>query len=190
MSTPKILRLRASCHHRSERGLAIETYFISLLEANQSSAVLLVPMLAFAEACLGIGLFISGAFLVIVSSILFFTELASLPFICALATLGAAAGDHFGFYLGYFLGPHLTRSRFAARHHAAITKANEMIIKYGPLTIFIGRFVPAIRSVLPAMIGVSGFSRRVYSLLDVLACCLWAVALGAIVYFIGDAFQV
>ena len=50
-------------------------------------------MLAFAEACLGIGLFISGAFLVIVSSILFFTELASLPFICALGTLGAAAGD-------------------------------------------------------------------------------------------------
>ena len=187
---PPYFRLRASYHHRSERRLVIETYFISLLEENQSSAVLLVPLLAFAEACLGIGLFISGAFLVIVSSILFFTELASLPFICALATLGAAAGDHFGFYLGYFLGPHLTRSRFAARHHAAITRASELITRFGSLTIFIGRFVPAIRSVLPAMIGASGFSRRVYSLLDVLACCLWAVALGAIVYFIGDAFQV
>ena len=104
MSTPKILRLRASCHHRSERRLAIETYFIALLEANQSSAVLLVPMLAFAEACLGIGLFISGAFLVIVSSILFFTELASLPFICALATLGAAAGGSLRVLFGLFSG--------------------------------------------------------------------------------------
>ncbi len=35
------------------------------------------------------------------------------------------------------------------------------------------------------MIGVSGFSRRVYSLLDVLACSLWAVALGAIVFHRG-----
>ena len=190
MSPPKILRLKASCHHRSERRLAIENIFVSLLEANQSGAVMLVPLLAFAEACLGIGLFISGAFLVIVSSILFFTELVSLPLICVLAALGAVAGDHLGFYVGYFLGPHLTRSRFAARHHETIARANGMIVKYGPLTIFIGRFVPAIRSVLPAMIGVSGFSPRVYSLLDVLACCLWAVALGAIVYFVGDAFQI
>ena len=169
--------------------MAIETYFLGLLEASQGSAVLLVPLLAFAEACVGLGLFIPGAFLVIVSSILFFTELASLPIICALAMLGATAGDHVGFYVGYFLGPRLTRSRFAERHQAAISRANALIIKYGPLTIFIGRFVPAIRSLLPPMIGVSGFSRRVYSLLDVLACCLWSVALGAIVYFIGDAFQ-
>tara|TARA_B100001939_G_scaffold318121_1_gene305289 strand:- start:397 stop:888 length:492 start_codon:yes stop_codon:yes gene_type:complete len=162
---------------------------LSLLEENQGGAVLLVPLLAFAEACVGIGLFISGAFLVVVSSILFFTEMASLPIICALAMVGAAAGDHVGFYVGYFLGPRLTRSRFAERHQAPIARANALITKYGPLTIFIGRFVPAIRSLLPAMIGVSGFSRRVYSLLDVLACSLWAVALGAIVYFIGDAFQ-
>ena len=74
------------------------------------------------------------------------------------------------------------RDNLSPNEHSENTAAQ------GKLTIFIGRFVPAIRSVLPAMIGVSGFSRRVYSLLDVLACCLWAVALGAIVYFIGDAF--
>ena len=148
-----------------------------------------MPLLAFAEACVGIGLFVSGAFLVIVSSILFFTELASLPLICTLAMLGATAGDHVGFYVGYFLGPRFNRSKFAERHHAAVARANSMITKYGPLTIFIGRFVPAIRSMLPAMMGMSVFSRRLYSILDIMACGLWAVALGASVYFLGDACQ-
>ena len=100
---PPYFRLRASYHHRSERRLVIETYFISLLEENQSSAVLLVPLLAFAEACVGIGLFISGAFLVIVSSILFFTEMASLPIICALAMVGLLLGITSGFMWVIFL---------------------------------------------------------------------------------------
>jgi len=125
---------------------------------------------------------------VVVSSILYFAEVSSLQLICGLAMLGATAGDHVGFYVGCFLGPRFVHTRFAERHQEAIAKANEMIVKYGAFTIFIGRFVPAIRSLLPAMIGISGFSRRVYSLLDVLACCFWAIALGAIVYFIGDSF--
>ena len=83
-----------------------------------------MPLLAFAEACVGIGLFISGAFLVIVSSILFFTELASLPLICALAMLGASAGELVGFYVGIFLGPRFIRSKFGVGKLAAIARAN------------------------------------------------------------------
>ena len=98
---------------------------------------------------------------------------------------GALVGDHVGFYVGHFVGPRLHASQFALRHQDAIAKADAMVFKYGPFTIFIGRFVPAVRSILPALIGVSGFGRRLFSLLDVLACALWAIALGAIVYFIG-----
>jgi membrane-associated protein len=72
-------------------------------------------MLAFAEACVGIGIFISGAFLVIVSSLLFFNEVASLQTICLLAMTGALLGDHIGFYVGHFVGPKLHASQFAQR---------------------------------------------------------------------------
>ena len=159
-----------------------------MLEANQGAAILLVPLLAFAEACIGIGIFISGAFLVIVSSLLYFNGVSSLEVICLLAMAGALIGDHIGFYVGHFVGPKLHASQFALRHQEAIRKADALVFRYGPYTIFIGRFVPAVRSILPALIGVSGFSRRLYSLLDVLACALWAIALGAIVYFIGETF--
>ena len=169
-------------------GVYIESYFLSLLEENRNTAILLVPMLAFAEACIGIGVFISGAFLVIVSSLLFSNEVASLHAICLLAMTGALLGDHIGFYVGHFVGPKLHASQFALRHEEAIARADAMVFKYGPFTIFIGRFVPAVRSILPALIGMSGFSRRLYSILDILACALWAIALGAIVYFIGETF--
>ncbi|MGB1582085.1 MAG: DedA family protein, partial [Nevskiales bacterium] len=52
---------------------------------------------------------------------------------------------------------------------------------YGPWAIFIGRFLPAIRSLVPAMLGISGFQRLRYSLLDMTACSLWALGLAAIV---------
>ena len=45
----------------------------------------------------------------------------------------------------------------------------------------IGRFVPAIRSLIPAALGISGFRRLHYSLTDLTACAIWASALLLIV---------
>ena len=55
-----------------------------------------------------------------------------------------------------------------------------MIRRHGPIAIFIGCFIPAIRSLVPALLGISQFNRLRYSLLDAGACFLWALALGGI----------
>ena len=52
--------------------------------------------------------------------------------------------------------------------------------KRGTLAIFIGRFIPTIRSLVAPMLGVSGYPLLRYSLYDALACLLWALALGLI----------
>ena len=73
------------------------------------------------------------------------------------------------------------RSRVSTRYRDRIQKAESMVRRYGAWAIFIGRFIPAIRSLIPAALGISGFDRLRYSLLDVLACGLWSAALGLIV---------
>jgi len=160
---------------------ATNDLILQWLEEYRDCALLLIPLIAFAEACVGLGLFVSGFILVGVASVLVSTEIATLPQILPLAFIGAFSGDHLGFYVGRIFGPRFHRSRLADKYRSSIDRAEAMIHARGAWAILIGRFMPAIRSLLPAMLGISGFDRTRYSLVDALACLLWAAGLGLIV---------
>lgn len=151
------------------------------MRSNGDFALALVPLFAFAEACIGIGLLVSGAFLLIISTALYSGDLASLQTMVPLAMAGALVGDHAGFYAGRYLGPRLHHLGLADRHRERINRAESLIRRYGAWAVFIGRFIPAIRSLIPAALGISGFTRLRFSILDVLACALWATTLGGLV---------
>lgn len=147
-----------------------------------------VPLLAFIESCIGIGLFVSGIFLVIVSSIIHVNQWASLPLMWLLALLGAALGDHVGYYTGRWIGPGVHHLALARRHRDKLRKAEALVRRHGSSAIFIGRFIPAIRSLIPAMLGISDFDRLRYSVLDGCACLIWSLALIGIVIGAGHLF--
>lgn len=84
-------------------------------------------------------------------------------------------------------GPRFHHSKFAQKYAAQLTKAEDLIERFGGMAVFIGRFVPAIRSIVPAVVGISGFRRRKFFLLDLLACAGWAIALGILVSLIERA---
>ena len=150
------------------------------LERNREYGLLLIPLFAFAEACIGIGLLVSGALLVVVATVLIGAEAATVLQILPLAFAGALAGDHAGYFVGRWLGPSLHQTRPVTRYRESLMRAESMIRRRGGWAIFIGRFIPAIRSLIPAMLGISGFPLLRYVLLDVMACVLWALALGVI----------
>lgn len=161
--------------------MAIDTIILDWLEAHRDYAALLVPLLAFSEACVGVGLFVSGLFLFAVATVIVETEILSLWQIAPLAFIGALVGDHVGYYLGWYIGPRFRQFKLAKRYHKQVERGERLILRYGAGAIFIGRFIPAIRSLLPAMLGISGFERARYSLLDTVACALWSVALVGLV---------
>ena len=161
---------------------------LSWLGENTELAIIAIPIFAFAEACVGLGLFVSGALLVIASSIVFENGLLSIEGISTLAFLGALLGDLAGFYVGKKIGPYFQETQFARKRKNTIQRASKMIVNYGNYVVFLGRFLPAIRSVIPAMLGVTGFSSFKFLVLDVLACLLWCVALAAIILGIETMF--
>jgi len=160
--------------------MKIEESILLWLENNRDYAIALLPLFAFAEACIGVGLFVSGVFLLVVSATLLNNGIAGLETIIPLAFCGALLGDHAGYYLGRIVGPGLHRFKLVRKYQAAIARSESLILRYGGAAIFIGRFIPAIRSVVPALIGISGFDRLKFSLIDALACLCWALALAAI----------
>lgn len=138
-------------------------------------------MIAFLEAFVGIGLFISGAILLSVCTILYVEQIATLPQMLPLAFLGALLSDHCGYYIGRSMGPRFHRTSFGMKRAKTLKKAEQTIAKYGVFAIFIGRFLTPIRSIVPLVTGVSGMARGKYTAFDLVACALWTICLGILV---------
>jgi len=159
------------------------------LANNKHNAWLIVPALAFLEACPGIGLFVSGVILLTVSTLLYSEQLMSLSQIMTLAFIGACLSDHLGFYIGRWFGPKMHSSSFAKRRSNEIAKSEEFILRYGTLSIFVGRLIPAVRSLVPMMIGVSNTSRLKFTIADIIACATWCAGLGLLANGLENIFS-
>ncbi|GJM13884.1 MAG: hypothetical protein DHS20C12_22870 [Pseudohongiella sp.] len=155
---------------------------------NRAYGIAAVPLLAFAESCVGIGLFISGVLLLLVSATLFNNGIAGFEVLLPLAFFGALLGDHAGYYFGRTMGPRFHQIGLVKKYSASVVKSEALIRRYGSAAIFIGRFVPAVRSVIPALVGISGIDRLRYSIIDALACLSWVFALALILTGIDEIF--
>jgi len=140
-----------------------------------------VPLIAFLEACVGIGLFVSGVVLLSICTILYTEQIASLQQMLPLAFCGAVIGDHAGYYLGRWYGPRFHQTRFAQMRADLLKRSEQKIVKYGNFAIIIGRLMTAIRSIVPLLVGVSGMTRLKYTVYDLLACAIWTAGLGLLV---------
>jgi len=140
-----------------------------------------VPLFAFLEACVGIGLFVTGVILLTICTLLYAEGIATLQQMLPLAFMGALVGDHSGYLLGRFVGPKFHHTKFANRYSQRIEKTEALIQRHGSIAILIGRLIPAIRSLVPLVTGISGFARWRYFVFDVLACLIWVFLLGVLV---------
>ena len=137
----------------------------------------LIPVLAFLEACAGVGLFVSGAFLLTAATALYLADPASLSTILMFSFIGAMVGDHSGYFFGrYFEGSILKLSWLKNREQQCHT-VQSRLARSAPLTICVGRFIPILSSLTPLVAGLSGLRFRTFVVCDVLACGLWTCGL-------------
>jgi membrane protein DedA with SNARE-associated domain len=54
-------------------------------------------------------------------------------------------GDVCGFLVGKSIGPSLLNSKFMQKRQKPINKTQEFLERFGPYTVLVGRFIPAIR---------------------------------------------
>jgi membrane-associated protein len=147
------------------------------LSVPSPNLIYLVPALAFLESCAGIGLFISGVFLLSTTTLLYTAESASLTTILMLAFTGALLGDHSGYLVGRLLGERVWHMSWLKSREQTRSRVQTQLVKSAPLTICVGRFIPLLRSLTPIVAGVSGMSWRKFLACDVLACTIWASGL-------------
>ncbi|MDP2379903.1 MAG: DedA family protein, partial [Pseudohongiella sp.] len=110
--------------------IIIEPFTTDWLTDNQQYAAPAIFILAFAEACIGIGLFVSGIVLFSVATLLYSTGVLSLVEISLLAFPGALLGDQAGFFVGRHFGPGIHKTRIGQRYAMQFQRAEKMISRH------------------------------------------------------------
>lgn len=100
------------------------------------------------------------------------------------ATLGAIVGDYSGYTLGRFGSDWLIRKKIIKPDF--LNKGEVFFKKYGPASIFWGRFLGATRAVVPFIAGSSKMKQRSFLFWNVISAIAWAIYNTALGYFAGN----
>jgi membrane-associated protein len=109
----------------------------------------------------------------------------SLGAVIGIGALGAFLGDSTSWYIGHRWGTTLvTRwEPVRRRMEAPLRRTEAHFAKYGGQTVFAGRFVGALRALVPLVAGTSGMTYRAFLPWNAAASLLWVsamVVLGAV----------
>jgi membrane protein DedA with SNARE-associated domain len=55
--------------------------------------------------------------------------------------------------------------------------------------VLVGRFIPAIRPLVPFLLGITDLRLKRFYLADLIACFAWAIALALLVVSVGSIFK-
>ena len=159
------------------------------LSTNAEYAWLVVLFFAFLESFIISGAIVSSAILFSICIFLYNADVLSLYLMVPMAIIAAHLGDMSGFFFGKTLGPNLLSTKFFQKRKKLISRSQDFLEKRGPYAVVIGRFIPAVRPIVPFLLGVSGLKALKFYLSDLIACLLWGLALGVLVTGVGSIFS-
>ena len=119
----------------------------------------------------------------------------SLPLVIVAGTAGSLAGVWFWYWIGHLLGRRRVR-RFAARHGRWLTMSPEdlqlayaWLDRHGNLAVLVGRFVPAIRSIISLPAGVIRMPLTSFLLLSAIGTAGWTSLLVAAGFLLESRYK-
>lgn len=138
------------------------------------------------------GIPVPGETVLLLASFLCYSEhRLQLPWLIAVATLAATAGDNIGFALGYYGGrPMLNRYQSIFRiQKATLLKGERLFTRYGPVTVFFARFVFGMRIITGPLAGVLRMPWRRFMIFNFLGAGLWVAVISSAGFLFGRHWQ-
>lgn len=92
------------------------------------------------------------------------------------AILGAIVGDGISYWMGHYFKERLPRMWPFNRYPDFLTKGEVFFLKYGSMSVFIGRFVGPVRALVPLVAGMMGMKPLQFTLANIASAIFWAPA--------------
>ena len=177
---------RAGWTDRDRNGVANRIIeWVALLDGWMLCLVLFA--LAFSESAAAVDLLVPGEVGMVVAGAA--GERAGTPLwlLLAAGTAGAVAGDQVSFHLGQRYGTALVdRWRFTRRHlRPKMRTARRHFDTHGGTTVFVARWVGALRAFVPFVAGTAEMSWRRFLVWNALGATTWAVSVITLGYVFG-----
>ncbi|NYT86680.1 DedA family protein [Pollutimonas harenae] len=148
-------------------------YASTFIQSHQEWAGLIIGLLTMGESLLIIGLAIPAtALLMLVGGLVGSGTLEPAP-VVIWGIAGAVLGDAISYYIGHLLGPKIIHSWPLNKQRRAVARARLFFYKYGMLTIFAGRFLGPLRSVVPSVAGVIRMPHLRFQLANIASAIIW-----------------
>lgn len=159
-----------------------------LLYSLGPAALLLVMAVVFAESGLLVGFFLPGDSLLFLAGALVASHVIGLPiWVLAIGVFVAAvAGDQVGYLIGRHFGPRLfSRPESRVFSHANAERAQRFFDQHGPKAVILARFIPVVRTFVPATAGVGRMDRGRFTVYNLVGASLWSIGIVAAGFFFG-----
>jgi membrane protein DedA with SNARE-associated domain len=159
-----------------------------LLYSLGPAALLLIMAVVFAESGLLIGFFLPGDSFLFIAGALVASHVIGLPiWLLALGVFVAAAvGDQVGYVIGRRFGPRLfSRPDSRVFSQANADRAQRFFDRHGSKAVVLARFVPVVRTFVPAVAGLGHMSRRRFTIYNLVGAALWSFGIVAAGYLFG-----
>ncbi|WP_405085842.1 DedA family protein [Microbispora sp. NBC_01389] len=148
-----------------------------------------VAALVFAEDALFVGFVIPGETAVVLGGVLAGQDRLSVWWLALVAVLAAVSGDSVGYAIGRRIGSGLLDTRPLRSRRERVERAREMVRRWGPQAVFLGRFVAFLRALIPTLAGAARMEYRRFLLFNMLGGVLWGVGYTLLGYFAGTAYR-
>ncbi|HYX53903.1 MAG TPA: DedA family protein [Candidatus Limnocylindrales bacterium] len=111
--------------------------------------------------------------------------------VAVVAVIAAIAGDNIGYLAGKSGGRPLLRRYGHLFHIGAETLAHgeEKLRRYGPITVFIGRFIAGLRMLIGPLAGVLRMPWKRFFIFNALGAIAWVAVVAAAAYLLGPAIE-
>jgi len=143
--------------------------------AHPLAAGMVVFLIAFSDALIILGAIVPALPLLFAIGMLIGLGEISGPYAITCAALGALAGDGLSYWVGRRWGQQLYTVWPFRRYPQLLARGERLFLRNALKSIFIARYVGAVRPFVPAIAGMAHWPLRQYLPANLAACVSWAV---------------
>jgi membrane-associated protein len=157
---------------------------LNVRELIQWGGIVGITGIVFVETGLFFGFFLPGDSLLVTAGILAAAGQLDIAWLLLFPTLAAIAGDQTGYIIGRTAGSALADRYPKFKVH--LERAHSFYEKHGTKTIVIARFVPIIRTFVPAVAGAAKMRYRGFVVFNIIGGTLWVFSTTLLGYGVGS----
>lgn len=162
-------------------------YFLSLLPSIQQWGIWgywIFLLVAALESSTFVGIILPGSAIVVIAGLLSAQGFFDIGDMIWFVAMGAIMGDNISYYLGRHAHQFFKKENkiFKLSH---VKKGELFFQKHGNKSVFLGRFIGPIRSIVPFIAGLSQMNYWTFLFWNVTSAFIWSATTLGIGYFFG-----